>query len=77
MAQTGLGLFAGDMISNFILRMGGTAVGLVLGIVAWYVGSGRGNGNPYGLTVISVSFLFHSPNNSFSSSKDKGEKTTV
>ena len=42
-------------ISQFVFRFGGTAIGLVLGMVGWYIGAGRGNGNAYGLTAISVS----------------------
>lgn len=34
---------------------GGTAAGLVIGMLAWYIGSGRGNGNPYGVTAATVS----------------------
>ena len=55
MAQTGLGVYAGDQIAQFVLRFGGTAIGLVLGMVGWYIGAGRGTGNAYGLTAISVS----------------------
>ncbi|OCF73911.1 hypothetical protein I204_05757 [Kwoniella mangroviensis CBS 8886] len=54
MAQTGLGVFTGEQIQQFILRMGGTIVGLVLGMAAWYIGSGHGTGNPYGVAAATM-----------------------
>ncbi|KIR70920.1 hypothetical protein I310_05332 [Cryptococcus deuterogattii CA1014] len=51
MAQTGMGVFTGEQITSFVVRMGGTATGLVVGMLAWYIGSGHGNGNPYGVTA--------------------------
>jgi hypothetical protein len=36
-AQTALGVFAGEQITTFILRMGGTALGCILGMLAWSV----------------------------------------
>lgn len=56
MAQTSLGIFAGEQIAAFIARLVGTLLGLVVGMVAWYVGSGRGNGNPYGVAASTVRF---------------------
>jgi hypothetical protein len=56
MSQTGLGIFAGEQIVGFIARMGGTLIGLVLGMVAWYMGAGHGRGNPYGV-VASTLFI--------------------
>lgn len=54
MAQTGLGVFAGEQIAGFIARMAGTLIGLVLGMLAWYMGSGHGNGNPYGVIAATL-----------------------
>lgn len=54
MSQTGLGVFAGEQIAGFVARMGGTLIGLVLGMVAWYMGSGHGRGNPYGVVAATV-----------------------
>ncbi|KZT59231.1 hypothetical protein CALCODRAFT_450301 [Calocera cornea HHB12733] len=54
MAQTGLGVYAGEQIASFILRVSGTMIGLVLGMLAWYIGAGRGNGNGYGMVVITT-----------------------
>lgn len=54
MSQTGLGIFAGEQIVGFIARMGGTFVGLVLGMAAWYMGAGHGTGNPYGILAATL-----------------------
>ncbi|WVQ77075.1 hypothetical protein IAR50_006758 [Cryptococcus sp. DSM 104548] len=62
MSQTGLGVFTGEQINAFLVRMSGTVAGLVIGMLAWYIGSGHGNGNPYGVTaatmVLIAPFLF-------------------
>ncbi|KAM0749035.1 hypothetical protein T439DRAFT_327526 [Meredithblackwellia eburnea MCA 4105] len=49
MGQTGLAVWAGDQISATVQKAIGTAVGLVYGMLCWYIGSGRGNGNRIGL----------------------------
>lgn len=54
MAQTGLGVFAGEQIAGFIARMAGTLIGLVFGMLAWYMGSGHGTGNPYGVVAATL-----------------------
>ncbi|ADV25553.1 Conserved hypothetical protein [Cryptococcus gattii WM276] len=54
MAQTGMGVFTGEQITSFVVRMGGTATGLVVGMLAWYIGSGHSNGNPYGVTAATL-----------------------
>ncbi|KAJ7513178.1 hypothetical protein B0H11DRAFT_2303465 [Mycena galericulata] len=51
MAQTTLNIYASDQIFNYVTRLLGTLAGLALGLVAWYAGNGRGNGNPYGAAV--------------------------
>ncbi|KAF9475517.1 hypothetical protein BDN70DRAFT_883627 [Pholiota conissans] len=51
MAQTGLAMYAGDQIANFIVRFTGTIAGLLIGMVVWYIGAGLGHGNPYGVVV--------------------------
>ncbi|KAF7369614.1 hypothetical protein MVEN_00292200 [Mycena venus] len=48
MAQTTLNVYAADQIFNYVTRLGGTLLGLALGLIAWYAGNGSGNGNPYG-----------------------------
>ncbi|WWC86361.1 uncharacterized protein L201_001236 [Kwoniella dendrophila CBS 6074] len=54
MAQTGLGVFTGEQILQFVLRMSGTVFGLILGMLAWYIGSGKGSGNPYGVAAATM-----------------------
>ncbi|KAJ7719305.1 hypothetical protein B0H16DRAFT_1897243 [Mycena metata] len=51
MAQTTLNIYASDQIFNYVTRLLGTLVGLGFGLVAWYAGNGKGNGNPYGASV--------------------------
>lgn len=50
MAVTGLAVFSGDLVLGFLVRFIGTLAGLVLGMLAWYVGNGNGS-NPYGTTA--------------------------
>ncbi|CCM03466.1 uncharacterized protein FIBRA_05599 [Fibroporia radiculosa] len=57
MAQTTLNIYAGDQIWNIMLRLAGTFVGLVFGLLSWYIGSGNGHGSPYGMAVIVGVFL--------------------
>ncbi|GFZ43623.1 hypothetical protein JCM24511_01343, partial [Saitozyma sp. JCM 24511] len=62
MAQMGLGVFTGEQIGSFVLRMSGTVFGLIVGMVAWYMGAARGPGNPYGIAastmVLIAPFLY-------------------
>ncbi|KAI9512001.1 hypothetical protein F5148DRAFT_1280228 [Russula earlei] len=51
MAQTILSVYAGDQIYNYVIRIGGTFVGLIVALLIWYIGNGRGDGNPYGLAA--------------------------
>lgn len=50
MAVTGLAVFSGDLVVGFLVRFTGTVCGLVLGMLAWYIGNGNGS-NPYGTTA--------------------------
>ena len=52
MGQTTLVIYMADFTFSLICRAIGTVVGGVLGLVAWYIGSGHGEGNPYGLAAI-------------------------
>ncbi|KAH8835963.1 hypothetical protein DL96DRAFT_1576215 [Flagelloscypha sp. PMI_526] len=54
MAQLSLAVYAGDQISSVIIRTGSTIVGLLIGIVAWYIGAQKGLGNPYGVVAATV-----------------------
>ncbi|KAF9527115.1 hypothetical protein CPB83DRAFT_856773 [Crepidotus variabilis] len=57
MGQLGLAIYAGDQILNFLVRIIGTIIGLLLGMVVWYIGAGRGPGNAYGIVIASTFFL--------------------
>ncbi|PCD46669.1 hypothetical protein AU210_002070 [Fusarium oxysporum f. sp. radicis-cucumerinum] len=48
MAQLTLLPYTADVVYGIIVRVTGTIVGGVVGMAAWYIGSGSGPGNPYG-----------------------------
>ncbi|QYS93164.1 hypothetical protein H0G86_000551 [Trichoderma simmonsii] len=50
-AQTCVLLYMADFTFSLISRALGTVIGGVFGLVAWYIGSGSGPGNPYGLAA--------------------------
>lgn len=52
MAQTGMVTYFSDFTYQFITRVLGTLVGGVIGLAGWYIGSGNGPGNPYGLAAV-------------------------
>jgi hypothetical protein len=56
MAVTGLAVFSGDLILGFLVRFIGTLIGLVLGMLAWYIGNGKGS-NPYGTIAALIVIL--------------------
>jgi len=51
MGQTILNVYAADQIFNLFTRISGTFVGLVFGLLAWYMGNGNGTGNRYGVAA--------------------------
>ncbi|OAQ70761.1 protein (fungal and plant) [Pochonia chlamydosporia 170] len=53
-AQTCLLPYMADFTFSVVSRGLGTVIGGVMGMVAWYIGSGSGVGNPYGLGAISA-----------------------
>ncbi|KAH8424445.1 uncharacterized protein LDX57_002196 [Aspergillus melleus] len=53
-AQTTLLVYMADFTVSLVGRTVGTVVGGVLGMAAWYIGSGNGPGNPYGLAAITA-----------------------
>ncbi|KAJ7207441.1 hypothetical protein GGX14DRAFT_698162 [Mycena pura] len=58
MAQLSLAPFAGDQLLSIATRFLGTALGLLLGMVVWYIAApGLGNGNPYAVVVVTTLFL--------------------
>ncbi|CAE6435306.1 unnamed protein product [Rhizoctonia solani] len=62
MAQLGLNMYMSDQIGQFVARILGTVVGGVIGMLIWYIGSGHGTGNPYGIAaafgVFTIPMLF-------------------
>jgi hypothetical protein len=52
MGQTTMLIYMADFTFSAISRAIGTVVGGILGLLAWYIGSGNGPGNPYGLAAI-------------------------
>ncbi|KAJ5182610.1 hypothetical protein N7492_000226 [Penicillium capsulatum] len=52
MGQTTVVVYMSDFTLSLVSRAVGTVVGGVMGLVAWYIGSGHGSGNPYGLAAI-------------------------
>lgn len=54
MAQMTLAVFAGDTFSSWISRLLASFWGGLIGLIAWYIGSGSGKGNPYGLAVVTA-----------------------
>lgn len=52
MGQTTMLVYMADFMFSVVCRTFGTVVGGLLGLVAWYIGSGHGPGNPYGLAAI-------------------------
>ncbi|KAG8417214.1 hypothetical protein J3459_012508 [Metarhizium acridum] len=53
-AQTCLLPYMADFTFSVVSRGLGTVLGGVMAVVAWYIGSGSGVGNPYGLAAISA-----------------------
>lgn len=52
MAQTTLARFRGDTVFGLVTRIFSTFVGGLLGTVIWYISTGSGHGNPYGLAGV-------------------------
>ncbi|KAL1410381.1 hypothetical protein Q8F55_004389 [Vanrija albida] len=56
MSSTGMGFIAGEQILNFLERGGGSVLGAILGMAAWYAGNGGGNGFRYGFVIATAFF---------------------
>ncbi|KAJ7814540.1 hypothetical protein B0H13DRAFT_2464470 [Mycena leptocephala] len=57
MGQMGLTTFAGDQLFGLATRLVGTALGLLNGMVVWYVAAPRkGDGNAYAVVVVTAVF---------------------
>ncbi|CAE6413891.1 unnamed protein product [Rhizoctonia solani] len=52
MAQMGLNMYMSDQIGQFVARILGTVTGGIAGMLIWYIGNGRGTGNPYGTAAV-------------------------
>ncbi|KAL5501058.1 hypothetical protein ACEPAH_9445 [Sanghuangporus vaninii] len=52
--QLTLSRFRGDTAFAWISRVFSTFMGCVVGMVMWYISTGSGNGNPYGLASVSA-----------------------
>ncbi|KAI9151393.1 hypothetical protein HJFPF1_08595 [Paramyrothecium foliicola] len=57
-AQTCMVVYMADFTFSLFARAAGTVFGGVLGLVAWYIGSGSGPGNPYGMAAITAVMIF-------------------
>ncbi|KAL5631613.1 hypothetical protein ACGC1H_007212 [Rhizoctonia solani] len=57
MAQFGLNMYMSDQIGQFVARILGTVGGGIVGMVIWYIGSGHGTGNPYGIAAAFAVFV--------------------
>ena len=53
-AQIAVLVYMADFALSFLGRAVGTIIGGVIGLVAWYIGSGHGLGNAYGLSAITA-----------------------
>lgn len=52
MGQTTVLVYMSDFTLSLVSRTNGTIIGGVLGLVAWYIGSGDGPGNSYGMAAV-------------------------
>lgn len=57
MGQTAILVYMADFTFSAICRTIGTIIGGVIGLVAWYIGSGHGPGSPYGLAAIMAAVI--------------------
>ncbi|KAH8103409.1 hypothetical protein BXZ70DRAFT_728472 [Cristinia sonorae] len=62
MAQTTMNIYASDQIYNYVLRVAGSVLGALLGMLTWYLGNAHGRGNVYGsaaaVALTSIPVLF-------------------
>lgn len=54
MAQLTLARFRGDTAFGLFSRLVSTLIGAAVGTVLWYISCGKGNGNPWGLAVVTA-----------------------
>ncbi|KAL2818029.1 hypothetical protein BJX63DRAFT_440324 [Aspergillus granulosus] len=56
-SQLGLAVYMADFTFSTFSPAAGTLGGGLLGLLGWYIGSGGGPGNPYGLSAVCAVFL--------------------
>lgn len=54
MVQLATEVYTANAVLGTILKLSGTIAGATLGLVAWYISSGHGPGNPYGLAIVTA-----------------------
>ncbi|KAK7216424.1 hypothetical protein V2G26_004427 [Clonostachys chloroleuca] len=57
-AQTAILVYMADFTFSLVTRSMATIIGGVMGMIAWYMGSGNGSGNPYGLGASTALMIF-------------------
>ncbi|KAJ7247491.1 hypothetical protein C8J57DRAFT_1359112 [Mycena rebaudengoi] len=58
MGQLGLATYAGDAVFGAAIRIVGTGLGLLNGMVVWYIAApGKADGNPYAMVVVMTVFV--------------------
>jgi len=57
MAQTTLTVYVGDQLYNYVIRLTGTFIGLLIGLLVWYIGNANSRGNAYGAGASAAVFL--------------------
>lgn len=59
MAAFSIAPFTGDTTFTFVWRIVGTFFGALVGLLIWYIASGSGQGNPYGMSAtVAVAVVF-------------------
>lgn len=57
MGQLTIVPYTSDFVASLLVRIASTVAGGVLGLLCWYIGSGSGPGNPYGLAAVMAVFI--------------------
>ncbi|EWC48838.1 hypothetical protein DRE_00143 [Drechslerella stenobrocha 248] len=57
MAQLTVSQYMGDFVFSITMRTLGTVVGGIMGLLVWYIGTGSGTGNAYGIMASFVPFI--------------------
>lgn len=54
MSQLTLAVYSGDTTFALVKRLSATFWGILFGMLAWYIGSAKSPGNPYGLAAVGL-----------------------